>query len=137
MANNGQIQMSAPQIQAQLKNHWKDDLQSRWPRTSGTEERYRWLCNLIVTRNSLFQLVGITPYSLKIRRCIMSANMSHKEWQQRNNTLPESINIRNELYRYDLPLEDEHRWQRHNSHQGPQNWQNSLNENAISETFQD
>jgi hypothetical protein len=84
MENNSQIQMSeTSQIQAKMKNHWKEDLHSRWPRTSGYEQRQRWLCNLNIIRKSLFLLVEITPYSLKIRKCIMSANMLYKEWQQR------------------------------------------------------
>jgi len=84
MENNNQIQMSATsQIQAQMKNHWKEDLHSRWPRISGNEEKQRLFCNLNITRKSLFQLVRITPFSLKIRRCIMSANMLYKKWQQR------------------------------------------------------
>lgn len=109
MENNNQIQMSATsQIQAQIKNHWKEDMHSRWPRTSGNE-RQRWFCNLNIPRKLLFQLIGITPYSLKIRRCITSANMLYKEWQERKNVLHECIKMRGELYRYGLLLEDEHR----------------------------
>ena len=51
MENNNQIQMAATsQIQAQMINHWKEDLHSRWPRTSGHEERQRWFCNLRITQ---------------------------------------------------------------------------------------
>jgi hypothetical protein len=117
MENNNQIQMSAiSQIQAQMKNHWKEDLHNRRPRISGNEEVEVVLLPECHQEETIS--VGWNPNMLikdqKMHHVCQHAAQrmaTQKQW-------PFSGRLAQ------MPG--------HNSHQGPQNWHNCLNDNAIS-----